>query len=403
MVGLARRCNASAALPTSRMCTSECWASGSRPPRSAPEQNAPPAPVTTTTRSAAVACDLGEEVRHPGPHVTGDRVQALGAVERDGDDAVVPFDENLIHGPTVAPVTGGGGRRARRRGALPAAGPPRPLPRRAWTLREREWKMSATRPGGTPFSARFSFLGVRMRPPGPKTAPRNQFPAETSRVVPGTPRPGNRGTAETRNGPGRRSPTRRRKSREPTNEEAARVSRWRGSGAHQQSDLSTFRPSNRVSRARAPPPPEAPGPGRATGPRRPRSRPTAQQARREVLLRLPPAPPLDEGLDPAEAGPGGGQPHGRATASAAAAPPRHLERDHGAEAAHLPGRQAVPRVVRQPRVTDQFDLRVPRQAAGQLAGVGLGPIQANREGPARRAAPATPPRGRQWRRAGSGG
>jgi len=52
MVGLASRCNARAALPTSRMCSRECWASGSRPPRSAPEQNAPPAPVSTSTRSA---------------------------------------------------------------------------------------------------------------------------------------------------------------------------------------------------------------------------------------------------------------------------------------------------------------------------------------------------------------
>ena len=78
------------------------------PLRSAPEQNAPPAPVSTTTRSSLAAGDLAERRQQLVPHRPVDRVLLLGPVQRDRDDAAVrPVDLDRLHaGATILAAVG---------------------------------------------------------------------------------------------------------------------------------------------------------------------------------------------------------------------------------------------------------------------------------------------------------
>ncbi len=70
------------------------------PLRSAPEQNSPPAPVMTTTRSSVgVVVDGAEGLEQLVPHDVVDGVLLLGPVQRDGDDPVGPFDLQSLHEP----------------------------------------------------------------------------------------------------------------------------------------------------------------------------------------------------------------------------------------------------------------------------------------------------------------
>ena len=67
-------------------------------PRSAPEQKAPPAPVRTMTRSSGWSSTSSKVVAQLDQHLAVGGVLALGAVHRDGDDAVLALDNQGLHG-----------------------------------------------------------------------------------------------------------------------------------------------------------------------------------------------------------------------------------------------------------------------------------------------------------------
>src|SRR5688572_32180266 len=58
----------------------------------------------------------------------------------------------------------------------------------------------------------------------------------------------------------------------------------------------------------------------------------------------------------------------------------HVDADHAAEAAHLPLRDVVIRMLRQPRVINFFDARVPRQPLRQSRSVRILPFHPYRKG-----------------------
>ena len=95
--------------PMWRMLASP-WASPPRPSpdRSAPEQKSPPAPVSTRTRSSALARDLAEHGEQLVPHHAVGGVLPLRTVHRDRDDPVGPLDQQRLEAHAADDTDGRG-------------------------------------------------------------------------------------------------------------------------------------------------------------------------------------------------------------------------------------------------------------------------------------------------------
>ena len=113
IVGNGSSCSRSAARPTMRIEATDAPAPvGASPPaaevRSAPEQNASPAPVITSTRSSATGREVVEDLDQAAPHLAGDRVLALGPVDRERHDAldrstIKPSVRSMLSSPHRVP------------------------------------------------------------------------------------------------------------------------------------------------------------------------------------------------------------------------------------------------------------------------------------------------------------